>query len=64
MPDVTLHHKGVPAMDTDTRPSELREAASRARAFAQSLESTELKQSFLELADKWDAEARTLETMH
>ncbi len=64
MPDVTLYRQGVPAMDTDTRATELREAASRARAFASSLESTELKQSFFELADKWEAEARTLETMH
>ena len=51
-------------MDMDTRAMELREAALRARAFAQSAESSELKQSFLELADKWEAEARTLETMH
>lgn len=64
MPDVTLPRKGVPAMNTDTRAAELREAAGRARAFAQSLESTELRQSFFELADKWEAEARTLETLH
>ena len=51
-------------MDTDTRAAELREAAYRARAFAQSLESTELKQGFLDLADKWEDEAQAIQTTH
>ena len=64
MADVTLYSKGAAAMDTDTRAAELREAAYRARAFAQSLESTELKQSFLDLADKWEGEAQAIQTTH
>jgi hypothetical protein len=51
-------------VDTDTLAVELRQAASRARAFAQSLQSTELKRSFLDLADKWESEAQALETRH
>jgi hypothetical protein len=40
---------------------ELREAALRARLFARSLQSPELKESFLRLASKWEAEARIIE---
>ena len=49
-------------MHTDATVGELREAASRARAFAQSLEPLELKDSFLRLARKWEAEAKALES--
>jgi hypothetical protein len=51
-------------MHTDATVGELREAASRARAFAQSLEPLELKDSFLRLARKWEAEATALETTY
>jgi hypothetical protein len=41
--------------------AELREAALRARLFARSLQSPELKQSFLRLASKWETEAMMIE---
>jgi hypothetical protein len=41
--------------------AELREAASHAREFAQPLKSPELKESFLRLATKWEAEAHALD---
>jgi hypothetical protein len=41
--------------------AELRAAALHAREFAQPLKSPELKESFLQLAAKWEAEAQTLD---
>ncbi len=41
--------------------ADLREAALRARLFACSLKSPELKESFLTLASKWEAEAQAIE---
>lgn len=41
--------------------AELREAALRARGFACHLKSQELKDSFLRLAAKWEAEAQALD---
>jgi hypothetical protein len=41
--------------------AELREAALRARQFERSHKSPEVKESFLRLASKWEAEARAIE---
>jgi hypothetical protein len=46
-----------------TGAAELREAAMHARLFASSLEAPDLKESFLLLAAKWDAEAQAMEAM-
>jgi hypothetical protein len=43
-----------------TGAAELREAAARAREFARLLPSRELKESFMTLASKWEAEAQRL----
>jgi hypothetical protein len=44
-----------------TGAAELREAATHARLFASSLEAPDLKESFLLLAAKWEAEAQAME---
>jgi hypothetical protein len=42
--------------------TELREAAASARAFADTIGSAELKRSFREMAQRWEAEADECET--
>ncbi len=41
--------------------TDLRAAAASARAFAETLDSPELRQSFRTMAKRWEAEARDLE---
>lgn len=42
--------------------TELRKAAASARAFAESLQSAELKRSFREMAQRWEKEAGDYDT--